>query len=157
MIEPPKIIPLAPQFTAVIHLKIPKDQIQHVMGPGLAELISTVKEQGAGPAGPWFTHHFKIEDEGWDFEIGVPVSKHIVAAGRVRPGTWPAMTVARTIYQGGYEGLGEAWGEMMDWLEANGRQPAGDLYECYLAGPESSPDPADWKTELTRPLLLKDS
>ena len=27
-----------------------------------------------------------------------------------------------------------------------------DLWECYTVGPESSPDSADWRTELNRPL-----
>ena len=30
---------------------------------------------------------------------------------------------------------------------------APDLYECYVTGPHSSPDPAEWRTEFTRPLL----
>jgi hypothetical protein len=30
--------------------------------------------------------------------------------------------------------------------------PAGDLYECYVVGPESTPDPANWRTELSRPV-----
>ena len=29
---------------------------------------------------------------------------------------------------------------------------APDLWECYVAGPESNPDPATWRTELNRPL-----
>ena len=88
----------------------------------------------------------------FDFEISVPVTAPVAAAGRVKPGQWPAMKVARTLYHGPYEGLGEAWGEFMDWIKANGHTPRADLYECYVAGPESSPDPATWRTELNRPL-----
>ena len=76
----------------------------------------------------------------------------MAAAGRVQPSQWPAIKVARTVYNGPYEGLGEAWGEFIDWIENNGHTPAPDLWECYLVGPESSPDPADWRTELNRPL-----
>ena len=63
------------------------------------------------------------------------------------------MKVARTVYQGGYEGLGGAWGELMRWIEAQGHTAATDLWECYLAGPESGPDPSAWRTELNRPLI----
>jgi effector-binding domain-containing protein len=63
------------------------------------------------------------------------------------------MKVARTVYHGPYEGLGDAWGEFMEWIEANGHTPAPDLWECYTAGPESNPDPAAWRTELNRPLI----
>ena len=140
------------QLTAVIHLTIPRDQIQEVMGPGLGEWMATIAAQGVKPTGPWFSHHLKMAPDTWDFEISVPVTAPVVAAGRVKPSQWPAMKAARTIYHGPYEGLGDAWGEFMDWIAANGHKPAPDLYECYVAGPESSPDPANWRTELTKPL-----
>jgi effector-binding domain-containing protein len=75
------------------------------------------------------------------------------AAGRVKASELPAATVARTLHHGNYEGLGSAWGEFMDWIAAEGHKPAEDLWECYLAGPESNPDPATWRTELNRPLI----
>lgn len=153
MIDAPEIIQTTTQATAIIPLRIPKDQIQHVMGPGIGELMGTLAAQGIAPAGPWFTHHRSMSPDFWDFEISVPVATPVTAAGRVQPGQWPAMRVARTVYRGGFEGLGEAWGEFDDWIVAQGHRPADDLWECYVAGPESSPDPAQWRTQLNRPLL----
>lgn len=46
-----------------------------------------------------------------------------------------------------------AWGEFMTWIAAEGHTPVPDLWACYVAGPESGPDPAAFRTELTRPLL----
>ena len=89
----------------------------------------------------------------FDFEISVPVAAPVAAAGRVKPGRLPATTVARTVYRGPYEGLGAAWAEFSAWITASGRTPAPQLWECYVAGPESSPDPSAWRTELNRPLL----
>lgn len=152
MLETPQIVQTAAQLTAFIHLRIPRNEIQNVMGPGIGELMSTIANQGVAPAGPWFSHHLKMDPEVFDFEISVPVSKPVTAAGRVQPGQLPARKVARTVYQGPYEGLGEAWGEFVDWIEANGHKPALDLWECYVAGPESGSDPSKWRTELNRPL-----
>jgi effector-binding domain-containing protein len=152
MLDKPRITQTATQLTAVIHLTIPREEIQSVMGPGISELMATIAAQGITPTGPWFSHHLKMAPDTWDFEISVPVSAPVVAAGRVRPSQWPAMKVARTVYQGPYEGLADAWGEFIDWITANGHTPAPDLYECYVAGPESSPDPANWRTEFTKPL-----
>jgi effector-binding domain-containing protein len=70
----------------------------------------------------------------------------------VKPGR-PALKVVRTVYHGPYEGLDGAWQEFSARTKANGHKTAGDLYECYLVGPESSPDPANWRTELSRPLI----
>jgi effector-binding domain-containing protein len=89
----------------------------------------------------------------FDFEISVPVNKAVTAMGRVQPGELPARRVARTIYHGNYEGLGEAWGEFIDWIEAYGHQRAADLWECYTYGPESTSDETAYRTELNQPLL----
>ena len=60
--------------------------------------------------------------------------------------------LARTVYHGPYQGLPDGWGEFVQWMKANGHEQAEDLWEVYLVGPQSSPDPADWRTELNRPL-----
>lgn len=153
MIDTPQIVEIGPRLVAAIHVTVPRNEIQAVMGPGIQEVMEAVKAQGAGPIGPWFTHHLRMDPGVFDFEICVPVSAPVAAVGRVGCREMPAARVARTIYRGPYEGLGPAWGEFGGWMAANGHTPAPDLYECYVAGPESSSSPNDWRTELSRPLL----
>ena len=152
MIDVPHITQSAAQLTAVIHLTVPRPEMRKVMGPGITELMATVNAQGIALAGPWFNHHLKMDPQIFDFEIGVPVLAPVVPTGRVQPGRLPARRVARTMYHGGYDGLGAAWGEFDSWIAANGHVVAADLWECYVAGPESSADPSAWRTELNRPL-----
>ena len=64
----------------------------------------------------------------------------------------PAARVARTVYQGPYEGLGSAWGEFGSWLGVHGHRAGTALWECYVKGPESTSEPGTWRTELNRPL-----
>jgi effector-binding domain-containing protein len=153
MLEAPHITQTTEQLAAIIHVIVPRDEIQHVMGPGIEEVMATLAAQGLAPMGSWFTHHLRRPTDTFDFEISVPLASPVSAAGRVKPGVWPAMKVARTVYQGSYEGLGEAWGEFLDWIETNGHRTADDLWERYLVGPESTPDPAAWRTELNRSLI----
>ena len=131
-LDTPQIIQTAAQPTAIIHLTIPREEIQNAMGPGISELMAAVSAQGIAPAGPWFTHHLRMNPDIFDFEISVPVKAPVTAVGRVKPSQWPAMKVARTTYHGPYEGLGDAWGEFGEWIEANGHTPAADLWECYV-------------------------
>ena len=152
MLDEPKIIQSEAQRTAVIRLTIPRNKIQEEMGPGHNELMSTLKAQGISPAGPWFSHHLRMDPAVFDFEIGVPVTAEVKPTGRVKPGTLPAATVARTTYRGGYEGLGSAWGEFEAWLKKNGHAAATDLWEVYSAGPETGNDPSLYRTELNRPI-----
>ncbi len=113
-----------------------------------ASLMDAVAAQGIATTGPWFSHHLRMDPAIFDFEIGVPVAAPVAAMGRVQLGQLPAATVARTVYHGPYEGLGTAWGEFDAWIAANGP----DLWECYVAGPESGLDPATFRTELNRSL-----
>ena len=152
MINTPQIVQTDVHHTAVIRVIVPCDQIHHVMGPAMSEVLAAVAAQGATRNGPLFSHHFRTVPDVFDLEVGVPVLTPVAAAGRVVASTRPATTVARTVYHGGYHGLGAAWGEFDAWLKASSHPTADDLWECYVSGPESSADPAEWRTELIRPL-----
>lgn len=154
MLDKPQIVQTAAQPAAIIRFTIPKSQIQSVMGPGRLELSAVVAAQGLVAAGPWFSHHLRMDPDIFDFEIGIPVTTPVSATGRVTAGQLPAAPVVRTVYHGPYERLGAAWGEFMEWIAAEGHTSRPDLWECYVTGPETSPDPATWRTELNRPLIV---
>jgi effector-binding domain-containing protein len=152
MLSTPQIIQTSSQEAAVIHLTIPRSEMMKVFGPAVGELMTALAAQGVEPVGAVFAHHLKMTADTFDFELGVKVSSPVKAAGRVKPGQLPAATVARTVYSGSYEGLPSAWGEFNQWMKTNGHQQAEDLWELYSVGPQSTPDPANWRTELNRPL-----
>jgi len=153
MIETPRITQTAAQLTASLHLIVPRTDIRRVMGPGLDEVRAAITAQQIAAAGPWFTHHLRMDPNVFDFEICIPVATPFTTAGRVEAGRWPATTVARTVFHGDYEGLNAAWSEFDAWIADKGYTPRPDLWECYVVGPESGPDPAGWRTELNRPLV----
>ena len=153
MIDKPMVVACPEQLMACIHLTVPRSEIRAVMGPGLQEVKAALKAQGISASGPWFTHHLKMDPKVFDFEICMPVGTAVSPVGRVKPGRLPARKVARTVYHGGYEGLGDAWGEFSAWVKSGGHKPAPDLWEVYASGPEASADPSAWRTELNQPLL----
>jgi effector-binding domain-containing protein len=152
MIDPPRIVQTEPVMAAVIHVTAPRAEIQHFMGPAIAEVMAAVAAQHIGPAGPVFAHHLRMDAHTFDFEVGVPVAAPVHSVGRVRAGSLPATRAVRTVYHGAYAGLGAAWGEFEAWIAANGHVSAADFWECYLKGPESSPLAREWCTEFTRPI-----
>jgi effector-binding domain-containing protein len=152
MLDTPQFIQTVEQLTAVIHLTVPRTEISHVMAPAITEIMSSIAAQGATITGPCFSYHQKRPTDIFDFEVGFPVSQPITAAGRVKMSKLPAVKVVRTIYQGGYEGLGAAWGEFCQWIDAEGLNVQESILECYLTDPESNPDTDTWRTELNRPL-----
>ena len=153
MIDTPEIVLTEPRRAAVIRLTIPRAEIQAVMGPAIQEVAAALAAQNLAAAGPVFSHHFRMDPDFFDFDVGAPVDGIVTPAGRVKMGRLPGVKAVRTIYHGPYEELGAAWGELQAWVESRQLARAADLWECYLAGPESSPDPSAWRTELVQPLL----
>ncbi|MEH2493898.1 effector-binding domain-containing protein [Bradyrhizobium sp. AZCC 1678] len=153
MIEPLRVLQTKPLLTASIPIKVPREDIHKVMGPGLAELKAVVTVQNVAIVGPWFTHHLRNPGEVFDFEICLPVATPVAPVNRVKPGQWSAMKIVQTTYHGGYEGLGSAWGEFMGTIKAAGHRTADGLYESYDVGPEASTDPSAWRTVLSRELV----
>ena len=152
MLTAPEIIQTEVQHAAIIHLTIPRNEMMRVFGPAVGELMAALADQEVPPAGAVFAHHLKMSQSTFDFELGVKVSMPVKAIGRVRPGHLPAARVARTVYSGPYEGLPAAWGEFNKWMSTNGYEQGENLWELYLVGPQSTPDPANWRTELNRPI-----
>ena len=152
MFDTPEITEAGPRRTAVIHLTIPREEIATVMGPGIGELMSGLAAQGIKPAGPWFARYLNIDARNFELEIGVPVDREVAPSGRIQPGEIPGGRIARTIYRGPYEGLHSAWSDFGEWVKSNGHAPRKGLLETYLVGPETTQDPAQWRTELVQPL-----
>ena len=152
MLSTPEIVQTSVQEAAVIRLTIPRSEMMNQFGPAVGELMAALGAQGMEPVGAVFAHHLKMTADTFDFELGVKIAAPVKATGRVQPGQLPAAKVARAVYSGPYEGLPSAWGEFNRWMKANGHEQAEDLWELYSVGPQSTPDPASWRTELNRPL-----
>jgi effector-binding domain-containing protein len=148
MITPPKLESAPDLLVARIHLTVPRAEIRNVMGPALAEVRAALEAQQIAAAGPWLTHHLKRPTDTFDFEVCIPIEREIAPTGRVTSGTLKGGRVVRTSYNGPYEGLAKAWGELMHWMALNGHPADADIWECYVLGPESSDDSAKWQTEL---------
>jgi effector-binding domain-containing protein len=153
MLDTPEITQTRFHHAAVVHLTIPRDQIGSAMGPAIEEVTAAIAAQGVAPEGPFFSHHLRLDTEIFDFEVGVPVSEPVAPTGRVIASSLPAAKVARVVYRGPYEDLGVAWQEFDAWITDHGHTPAADLWEVYLSGPEAHADPAQWRTQLVRPLI----
>ena len=158
MIETPHIVDTDEVTAAVIPLTVRRSDLPKVVPAAIAELNNVIAAQGQSPQGPLFMHHVAMPADAFDVEIGFPVEKPVAPIGRVRPGKLPAAKVARTIYQGPYEGLYGAWDAFGRRLESDGLlersrlKRAETLWESYLVGPGTTSDSSRWRTELNLPL-----
>ncbi len=152
MIDTPRIVDTQDQPYAFIHLSIPRTEMHAVLPPTLNELFAAVEAQGLSMV-PWFAHHLTLSDGDFDFEACVPAEASFVSAGRVQRGLWPASTVARTVYHGDYPGLPAAWDQFNIWIRQHDYAYAGHIYEHYIVNQGTTKNPAEFRTELSWPLL----
>ncbi len=110
------------------------------------------------------THNIKIAGgtfalyEKWDeennaviFSCCVPTSSKIISnEPDILTGQLPSFKAVKTVLNGDYENLVEAWEKTMAYIEANGLEmvEGGPMMETYLTDPASQPNPANWVTEI---------
>jgi effector-binding domain-containing protein len=139
-------------LVAYIHLDIAKPEIQNAMGPALQEIFATIKSQNLEVTGSWFTIHYRITPEAWDFDICVPLKSSIAPSGRVHGKLLEPAQAATASYVGPYQQLHEAWPILRQWMTAQNLERASWLCEVYEIGPESGLPATQWKTQLYQPI-----
>lgn len=148
MISTPEVTTTTEQLAATIHLVISGRDMPKYMDPAIKEIIQVLADQGTQPAGPMFSYHHRRPSGTFDFEIGFPVSRAIKPEGRVINSKLPAVKVVRSVYQGPYEGLAQAWPALQEWVRDNGHGETGRFWERYLNNPDEVKSPSEYRTEL---------
>jgi effector-binding domain-containing protein len=65
----------------------------------------------------------------------------------------PGGQAAVAVHRGSYDGLGDAYSELHDWIHQQGRYDGPGPWESYIDDPGAVEDIADLRTELHWPLV----
>ena len=126
------------------------------LGQTLAEMLPAVfayiQQQGQVPAGQPFTIYHQVSGEELDVEAGLPLAQPLQGEQDIRAGSLFQGNVATTIHQGPYDQLHLAHEALRNWVAAEGKSPAGPLFEIYITDPGTVADPNLWQTKVCLPL-----
>jgi effector-binding domain-containing protein len=148
----PDIRTLEEQPVAVITVTTTLGGIRDAIGDAFQELETVMKESGQDVmAGPPFARYLTFGQQ-LTFEAGFPIQREFPVTGRVKLTRLPGGPVATTVHVGPYERLSTTYGDLNAWVAAQGRTPAGPMWEVYLTDPEQEPDPERWRTEVFIPI-----
>ncbi|MFV2195984.1 helix-turn-helix domain-containing protein [Nocardiopsis sp. LOL_012] len=136
--------------------KVDRDELGAVLGEVLPVVFEYAVKAGLAPAGHPYVRHVGMSPAYLSIEAGVPLVEGApdeppAESGIVR-GELPGGTVAATVHQGPYEGLGDAYAALERWISGTGAEPTGAPWELYLTDPGEVPDPAQWLTEVKWPI-----
>lgn len=96
--------------------------------------------------------------EKWDeennaviFSTCIPTNSRVITNDpEILTGQLPSFKAVKTVLNGNYDNLREAWDKTMSYIESNDLQivEGGAMLEVYPTDPSKFPNPADWKTEI---------
>ena len=73
----------------------------------------------------------------------------------VRFRTLPEVTVASCTYKGSYTQITEVYAAVIAWMEANGYEAAGPMFNIYHVSPHETQNPEEFVTEICYPVKRK--
>jgi predicted enzyme related to lactoylglutathione lyase/effector-binding domain-containing protein len=141
------------QPTATVRETVAMSALTQFFGRAFGAVMAEVQRQNVQLAGPPFALYRGMPTETVDVEAGFPVDHSLSDTETVVSGMLPETDAFEAIHTGPYETLGETYSAIQDHIRKAGRNPSDAMWEFYLNGPPTEPDPARWQTRVVWPVL----
>jgi effector-binding domain-containing protein len=149
-----------PLPTAAVRFREPMATVDvgALMDRAMGALGARLDEAAIRPAGPPYARYHEWGGEWADVEIGFPLAERLpgpaltdVSSGEVGASALPGGRVAVVIHQGPYPELGRTYGQLHDWVHAQGEEDGPGPWESYIDSPEEV-DSGAMRTEVVWPV-----
>jgi transcriptional regulator, merR family len=124
-------------------------------------MMKETADQNLTPANPClafgFFHDAEYKERDVDVEIQMTVEGNYHDTEHVRFKTEPAVCVASAIHYGSYETISDASAAVAAWVEKNGYQMCGVMFNVYHVSPHETQNPDELVTEVCIPVKRRDS
>ena len=130
-----QIVETAPQPALAVRTVTPVTSLPQEIGKAYSSIIDYLGELGEQPADVPFVCYYNMDMEKLDVEIGFPVSKALHGKGGIIASEVPAGKKAVSMYKGPYQEMGPAYEAVLQWMNENGHEPTGVVYEFYYNSP----------------------
>ena len=142
---------LEPRNALVIRRKTSAAEIAKALGECLPAVFAFAQKHGIAFASPPLTRYVEMGRGLWTIEAGFAIAAPHAGEGDIIATELPGGKAAVAIHEGTYETLGETHAAIERWLDER-KLTAGAPWEVYLTDPATTPNPAEWQTEVVYPL-----
>ena len=132
---------------------VPMAEIGPAMGEQFGRLYGWLGAHRVTPVDAPWARYLSVGTDEVEMEIAAPVAEEVAGDGTAISGVLPECEVATTMHVGPYDRLPEAYVAVAAWLREQGAEPSGAMWEVYLDGPDSQPDPSRWRTLVCYPYM----
>ena len=144
------------RYAATVHMTIPRYEDEGMVWGIMAQETCRMNLAEADPclcAVTFLDGEYKeenVELMAWKTVKGsYPDTEHVKFL------TLPEVTVASCTYKGSYEQISEVYAAVVAWLEANGYEYAGPMFNIYHVSPHETQNPDEFVTEVCYPVKKK--
>jgi effector-binding domain-containing protein len=140
------------QTVLSIRARTSVEDLPQALGQAYQAIAQYLRELGEQAVGPPFAAYYNLDMQDLDVEMGFPVSREFSSKDNIEAGEIPGGKVATYLYTGPYSEMEPAYTALSQWMQDNGYEPTGVVYEMYLDDPGQTP-PQQWRTQIV--FLLK--
>ena len=144
----PEVVELEPRQAAVTRVAGERSEIAALLRDAFELTMDQVASSGGQVAGPPFARYLAF-GERIEAEVGFPYIGEITPTELVHEATLPGGRAVMLTYVGSYEGIGEVWNGIGQWMTKHGFVTASAPWESYLTGPD---DPGLPVTQIVFPI-----
>jgi effector-binding domain-containing protein len=130
-----EVVETAAQPALFVRTVTPVGNLPQELGKAFTAIMQYLGELGEQPANAPFTAYYNMDMEHLEVEIGFPVTKALPARGDIAAGEIPAGKKVTRMYKGPYMGMEPVYAEIAQYMEENGLEPTGVVYEFYYNSP----------------------
>jgi effector-binding domain-containing protein len=142
----------APQPVMSIRTETAEGTLYAKVGELLPQVRQYVTAQGGQPVGAPFCRRLGVERGAVRIEAGIPVAALVPGKDRIAQGELPGGPTAVGVHVGPYQELAQSHQALVDWITAQGREPAGPAWFSFVIGRRTESDSSRWRTEICIPL-----
>jgi AraC family transcriptional regulator len=148
-------VELAPARLIGVHEVVAMGELSEFFGRAFHAAASGMARHGLEPGGPAVALYAGAVTDEVDVTAGFLApdpQRHYGHDGGLTEVALPEGPAVVTVHVGPYDALAATYRELEQWMDAHGLVPRDVMWEEYLDGPDTEPDPARWRTRIVYPV-----